>query len=142
MRNFLITFGLVLLVGGAAFGVSYLVSDDPAIRAAAREGDALAWLRAEFRLDEAQFAAVRRMHEEFSIECSKHCAAIQEARERRAPAGEIAALEQFCVEEMTRHFRKVAALMAPAQGERYLAVVLPRIAGYSHQGAPDVRARP
>jgi hypothetical protein len=142
MRNFLITLGLVLLVCGAAFGVSYLMSDDPAIRAAAREGDALAWLRAEFRLDEAQFAAVRRMHEEFSIECSKHCAAIVAARERQAPAAEIAALENFCVGEMRKHFRQVAAQMAPAQGERYLAVVLPRLADHSHQGAPTLRVTP
>lgn len=58
------------------------------------------------------------------------------------PAAEIAALEDFCVGEMTKHFRKVAAQMAPAQGERYLAVVLPRIAGHSHQGAPNVRVTP
>lgn len=142
MRNLLITLGLVLAACGAAFGLSYLASDDPALRAAAREGDALAWLRVEFRLDEAQFAAVRQMHENFSIECSRHCAAIMAAKERRAAPAEVAALEKFCVDEMTKHFRQVATQMAPAQGERYLAMVLPRIAGYSHQGAPNVRVTP
>ena len=142
MRNLLITLAVVLAVCGAAFGVAYLVSDDPVIRAAAREGDALAWLRVEFRLNDAQFVAVQKMHEEFSIACSRHCAAIVAAKERQAPAGEVAALEAYCVEEMKQHFRRVAAEMAPAQGERYLAMVLPRIAGYSHQGAPSVRGAP
>ncbi len=142
VKNPLITLGVVLAVCGAAFGVSYLVSDNPEIRAAAREGDALVWLRVEFQLNGSQFAAVQQMHEAFSVECSRHCAAIMEAKERRAPAAEVAALEKFCVDEMTAHFRRVAAQMAPAQAERYLAMVLPRIAGYTHQGAPSVRGAP
>ena len=64
------------------------------------------------------------------------------ARERQAPAAEVAALEKVCVDAMTAHFRRVAVLMPPGQGDRYLGFVLPRIAGYSHQGAPNVRVTP
>jgi len=142
MRNLLLTAALAAAVAAGAFGVAYLVSGDRALRVAAREGDALAWLRVEFKLDDARFAAVTRLHEEFSIECSAHCAAIVAARERSAPPGEVAALEAHCVAAMTTHFRQVATLMEPAQGERYLALVLPRIRGHTHEGAPTVRLAP
>lgn len=142
MKNILLTLALVLAACGAAYGIFYAVGDDQAMRAAARQGDALAWLRVEFRLDDAQFTAIRSLHHEYSFECGRHCAAIMEARERRAPAAEVAALEKVCVEAMTAHFRRVAALMPRDQGERYLALVLPRVAGYGHGGAPSLRVSP
>ena len=43
---------------------------------------------------------------------------------------------------MTAHFKRVAAEMPVAEGARYLATVLPRVAGYEHTGAPNVRATP
>lgn len=142
MKNLLITLAVLVGACAAAFGVLYAVSGDRAMHAAAREGDAMAWLRAEFRLDAAQFAAVRKLHDDYSMVCGAHCAAIMDARERKAPAAEIAALEKVCVDAMTGHFRRVAALMPPGQGERYLATVLPRVAGYEHRGAPNLRMTP
>jgi hypothetical protein len=142
MKNFLLTLGAAIAACALAFGVFYALGGDRAMEEAAREGDSMAWLRAEFHLSDAQFAAVRRLHEDYSVECGRHCADIMAARESRAPAAEIARLEKICVDAMTAHFRRVAALMPPAEGERYLATVLPRIAGYSHHGAPDVRVTP
>lgn len=142
MRNFVITLTLALAACLGAFAVSYFTSDAPVLSAAAREGDAMTWLRVEFRLSETQFAAVKGLHEDYSIACGKHCADIIDARERKAPAAEVAALEKVCVDSMTAHFRRVAALMPAGQGDRYLAMVLPRIAGYSHQGAPNLRVTP
>jgi hypothetical protein len=43
---------------------------------------------------------------------------------------------------MKVHFRRVAALMPPVQGERYLALVLPRVDGHPHHGAPNLRVGP
>ena len=142
MKNLVITFGVVLAACALAFGVFYAVSADRAMHAAAREGDAMAWLRTEFRLNDTQFAAIKKLHDDYSIACGQHCAAIMEARERKAPAREIATLEQVCVDSMTTHFRQVAALMPAPEGERYLATVLPRVAGYSHERAPNVRVTP
>jgi len=142
VKNFLITLGVVVAACAAAFGGFYALGDDRAMHAAAREGDAMAWLRVEFRLDERQFGAIKQLHDDYSIACGKHCADIMAARARKAPAAEVAALEKICVDSMTGHFRRVAALMPPAQGERYLAMVLPRIAGYAHHGAPNVRVTP
>ena len=110
-----------------AFGVFFALNDDAALRRTAREGDAMAWLRAEFRLDEAQFAAIKKLHDEFGEACGEHCAAIMDARERKASAAEVARLEKVCVDAMDAHFRRVAALMPAGQGERYLATVLPRV---------------
>jgi hypothetical protein len=142
MRNFLITVGVALAACAAAFGVFYALNDNPAMRRAAREGDAMAWLRTEFHLNDAQFAAIKKLHEDYGTVCAGHCAAIMEARKRSAPRAEIEALEKKCVDSMTAHFRRVAALMPPGEGERYLATVLPRVEGYGHEAAPNLRATP
>lgn len=142
VKNILISIGVAVAACLVAFGVAYVASDNPTMRAAARDEDSMAWLRAEFRLDDAQFAVIKQRHDDYNIACGRHCAAIMEARERKAPAAEVAALEKICVDSMTVHFREVAALMPEGQGERYLAIVLPRIAGYSHRGAPDLRVTP
>ena len=142
MRNLLITAGVVMAACALAFGVFFALNDDAALRRAARENDAMAWLRAEFRLDEAQFAAIKKLHDDYGVVCGEHGAAIMDAREREAPAAEVARLEKICVDAMTGHFKRVAALMPAEQGERYLATVLPRVAGYAHTGAPTVGAKP
>jgi hypothetical protein len=64
------------------------------------------------------------------------------AQQRQAPAADVAALEAVCVKATTEHFRRVAALMPAGQGERYLAIVLPRLADFDHRGAPTVQVRP
>jgi len=141
MKNFWLTLVVLLAAAATSFGVFYAVNDAPAIRRAASEGDAMAWLRAEFRLDDAQFAAIKQLHDNYSLVCSQHCAAIMSAQRRHAPAAEVAALEQTCVDAMTAHFRQVAALMPPGQGERYLAIVLPRVSHYTHEGAPTLQVK-
>jgi hypothetical protein len=142
MKNLLLTLLVALVACAAAFGVFYVLNDEPAMRRAAREGDAMAWLRAEFRLNDTQFAAIKQLHDDYGVVCGEHCAAIVGARKRSAPAAEIAALEKTCVDAMTAHFRRVAALMPPGEGARYLDTVLPRVAGYEHTGAPNVRVTP
>lgn len=141
MKNLLITLGIALAACAAAFGVFYVLNDDPALRRAAREGDAMAWLRTEFRLNDEQFAAIKKLHEDYGAACAEHCAAIMAARKRSAPPAEITALEETCVKAMTAHFHRVAALMPAPEGQRYLATVLPRVAGYDHRAAPNVQAK-
>ena len=142
VRNILITLAVAATAFAVAFGVSYRWRDDAALHRAARDNDAMAWLRAEFKLSDAQYAAVKKLHDDYSSVCGEHCAAIMAARERQAPAAEVAALEKTCVDAMTAHFHAVAKLMPPGEGERYLALVLPRVAGYDHNAAPSVRVSP
>jgi len=142
VKNFWITLGLAVAAGVAAFAVFFALNDDPEVRRAARAGDAMRWLRVEFRLSEAQTATIQKMHDDYAVVCGEHCAAIIAARERSAPAAEQAALEAVCVDAMKGHFAAVAAQMPAGQGERYLATVLPRVAEYDHANAPNVRASP
>ncbi len=142
MKNLLLTFGILAAVCGLSYGAFYVMSREPAaVQKAVREGDAMAWLRTEFQLDLPHYAAIKKLHADYSDVCAGHCAAIQAAQKRTAPPAEIAALEKTCVAAMTEHFKRVAALMPPGQGERYLAIVLPRIADFDHRGAPNVRVK-
>jgi len=143
MKNVLVTLGLILAVCAGAFGASYAVNREPAeLRRAAQANDAMEWLRSDFHLNPVQFAAIRKLHQDFAVECSAHCAAIMAARRRHDPPDAVARLEDACVRAMTGHFHRVAALMPPGEGRRYLAIVLPRIADYGHGGAPNLRVRP
>ncbi len=140
MKNLLFTLGLVAAACALSFGVFYAVNREPAaVQQALRAGDAMAWLRTEFQLNNAQFAAIQQLHEAYGEKCTEHCAAIMAAQKRAAPSAEIAALEKTCVDAMAVHFKHVAALMPAGQGERYLAIVLPRVADYDHRGAPNVQ---
>jgi hypothetical protein len=140
MKNFWITLAVALAACLATFGVFYKLNADEALHRAAREGDAMAWLRAEFHLNDAQFASIQKLHDDYGVVCAEHCALITRARQQPASSAEIARLEQVCVDAMTTHFRKVAATMPAREGDRYLAMVLPRIPGYQHVGAPNLQA--
>ncbi len=153
MKNFLLTLLVVLAAGALAGGAFFRWHSDDALHAAARERDAMKWLRTEFHLSDAQFAAIAKLHEDYSVECADHCAAIGDARAELAaaeksgqPAATLAALRQnvarrelVCRTAIGTHLRKVAALMPLGEGARYLQLLLPRVENYSHQGAPTVR---
>ncbi|MFT3828898.1 MAG: hypothetical protein QM691_04240 [Opitutaceae bacterium] len=151
MRHFWTTIALLLGVGAGSWFGFFRAQCDHHAHAAARAGDTLEWLRCEFHLSEAQHAAILRLHEEQSIVCAEHCALVAEARERLAAArrsGDAAALaaataqerdaEAVCRASTEAHVRRVAAVMAPAQGQRYLAMVLPRLAALDHRAPPNV----
>lgn len=142
MRHFFLTLAVVVAVCAASFGASYLANREPEVSAAARKGDAMAWLQAEFQLGPGEFTRIRKLHDDYGIVCAGHCAAIMDARRRKAPAGELAQLEETCVRAMTEHFQRVAAEMPPGQGERYLTIVLPRVAAYDHVEAPNLQVQP
>ena len=139
LKNFFLTLGVALAASAVTYGVFFVMNRDSAMHRAAREGDAMAWLQAEFQLDAGQFTAIKQLHDDYGVVCAEHCALITKARNEAAAAGEQARLEKLCVDAMTAHFRRVAALMPPAQGERYLATVLLRISSYPHAGAPSVQ---
>ena len=147
---------LVLLAAVTGF-ICYRMSCDPTLHAAATKRDALEWLRTDFHLTDAQFTAIRELHNSYAGSCEEHCRMIQEATKARNalkaaqgadPAAVIAAeqkiqeLRAHCETAITRHVRQVAALMSPAEGQRYLALVLPKIADFDHRTAPDLHLNP
>lgn len=143
MKNWVLTIAIALVACAASFGAFYVLNrEPPALRAAARAGDAMEWLRAEFKLTDEQYAAIKKLHDDYGSVCSQHCSAIMAAEKRGAPRGEVTALENECVKSMTEHFRRVAGLMSAQEGERYLAIVMPRVKDYDHRGTPNLEARP
>lgn len=128
---------VALTAGLLSFGVTRWLASQQA------PADEMAWLRREFALSTAQADAIAALHTQYGPVCDEHCARVMAARERLAglPPGspEAAAartdldrLAQVCTESTRRHLEAVAALMDPAQGERYLQLVGAKLATHSH----------
>jgi hypothetical protein len=154
MRYLLSTIALLVFAAAATGLLCYRLSSDASLHAAAMKGDAMQWLRDDFHLDDRQFAAIRELHEAYAGTCAEHCRLIQEATKARdalaaaqgcdaaalAAAGrQVQEMRAVCESAIAAHVRKVAALMAPEDGRRYLALVLPKIADFDHTVAPDLR---
>lgn len=154
MKHVLATAGLLVAIATAAGLVSFRLGGEPAVREALEKRDALAWLRTDFRLNDAQFTTIRQLHESYSVVCEEHCRAIQEAASTRSALKSSAQpdaraladadrrveeLRRICETAIAAHVRQVAAVMAPAEGERYLALVLPKIADFDHRAAPNLQ---
>ena len=153
MKNRLISLALVLAVAAAAGVVAYRGGGDATLERALVERDAMAWLRADFVLTEAQFAAIKALHDDYSVVCAEHCLEIQKAsaaleRMKGEPGVAAAAVDAaerrleelrlVCESAIATHVRQCAALMSPEAGERYLALVLPKIKDFDHQAPPDL----
>ena len=152
MKYLFATLGLLLAAAVATGVVCFRMSCDPELHAVAKKGDAMEWLRTDFHLDGQQFAAIRQLHDSYAGTCDEHCRRIQEAARAKtallagsASAAEVQAankhlqdLRMACETAIARHVRQVAALMSSQDGQRYLALVLPRIADFDHQAAPDL----
>jgi hypothetical protein len=153
MKYLWATLAVVVLLAAAAGFTGYRLSCEPMLHTAAAKGDAMEWLRADFHLTDAQFAAIREVHNSYAGFCAEHCRMIQEATKARNalqaagradPAAMLVAeqkiqeLRAHCETAITRHVRQVAALMSPEDGQRYLALVLPKIADFDHQAVPDL----
>lgn len=155
MRNFLVTAALVAFLALAAGWLSYRSGGDHEVRAALAQGDAMAWLRAEFSLTDAQFTAIEKLHADYSVICEEHCLAIQDATrtlrslkaDAAAPAAiaaadrEVQQLRLVCESAIATHVRRCAAEMSPEAGERYLAMMLPKIKDFDHLAPPDLKLR-
>jgi len=149
-----LTLALIGVVASAAGFVTFRNTGDPAIAQALAKRDAMAWLRADFGLTETQFATIKRLHDSYAIVCEGHCRDIQDAIVARAvlkaaphtdPVALAAAdrrveeLRLVCETAIAAHVRQCAAVMSPDAGERYLALVLPKIEDFDHRAAPDVQ---
>jgi hypothetical protein len=146
------TLGLVLALAVGAGAACYHFSCDHTAHEAARDGDIMGWMRHEFCLSDAQYAEILRLHAEHSVVCARHCMVVRAAREHvvaaqrlsDAPAvaaagQELRQAEELCRASTEAHVRRVATVMAPEQGMRYLALVLPRLSSLDHEGPPSPR---
>lgn len=151
MKNLLVTIVALALAAVTVGLVCYGLNRDPLLHAAVVKGDAMAWLRVDFNLNDRQYAEVKKLHDAYAPSCAEHCRLIQEATMARDalkssdPTAAIAAerklqdLRTTCETAITAHVRKVAELMSAEDGRRYLALVLPKIADFDHTVPPDLQ---
>lgn len=152
-RNLLATLGALLVVAAATGFVTYRLSGNSDVKTAVENRDALEWLRADFDLSDAQFARIKDLHESYSVVCAEHCLAIQRAARARDQLAKSAAadssalaaadrrleeLRHVCETAIAAHVRECASHMSANAAERYLALVLPKIADFDHRAPPDV----
>jgi phage protein D len=153
-RHLFLTLGLVVAAAAGVGLASYRAAIAKPMQVALAKQDAMEWLRADFKLTEAQFAAIKRLHDSYAITCEEHCRAIQDAAHARATlratgTADAAALtaadrrveelRQIYETAIAAHVRQCAELMPPREAERYLALVLPLIKDFDHVAPPDLK---
>jgi hypothetical protein len=129
---------LGLLLGAGAFAGFYLLGT-ASTRVMLRESQPeLLWLKKEFKLGDAEFDRIARLHAAYLPQCRERCRRIeaqnQKLRQLLAQADTLtpeiqdllaqrAHTRAECEAEMLKHFLAVSRTMPPAQGRRYLAWV-------------------
>lgn len=98
----------------------------------------LAWLKHEYRLGDAEFQRISRLHAGYRPQCEARCRRIDQLNgtllnalavatevtpEIEKILSERAEMRAACQAEMLRHFFEVSRAMPPEQGRRYLAWV-------------------
>ena len=133
----------VLAAGFLAFGLTRWLARPAPVATTDNE---LAWMQSEFHLTPAQVATIEKLHDDYDPICMEHCAAIVRARKQLATASdpdaaraELARLETVCRDATQAHLQRVAAVMAPAEGARFLALTTPKVATQSHAAPLDLR---
>jgi len=125
-----------LVLGGAVFSGSFLLSRRACCPPTACNADDLDWLRKEFHLSDTELAKVRELHEGYRPQCAEMCqqigakqaelmTALTDATNFNATIetnlSELHALRARCLGQMLKHFMEVSRAMPPEQGRRYLS---------------------
>lgn len=138
MKPFVRYLLLAVVAAALAFGLTYALLQPSAPPA---DMDELAWLQKEFHLTAAQTAAIDQLHDDYFPVCMDHCKRIVRAREalvaatpsdRAAAEAELARLKTVCHDATLAHLKRVAAVMPPDEGARFLALVGPKVSGQNH----------
>ena len=150
MKRVLVFIVCAGLAAGAAFMLTRWAGKEKSLPLE----EQLSWLKTDFRLSEAQVSAIQILHDDYVPVCLTHCEKIQAARKAAKLAGkrveggdagaraaavetakaELRRVEAVCREATRAHLLRVAAIMEPAQGERFIALVMPKL-GDQHRDA-------
>ncbi len=135
--------GWIILLGGLALGAAafsgfYYLGTAPCRDMMQDPQPELAWLKQEFKLSDAEFDRITRLHEAYLPKCAERCRVIEEQNQKlkelltNDPSVtpevqnllvERARTRALCEGEMLKHFQEVSRAMPPEQGRRYLAWV-------------------
>jgi hypothetical protein len=153
MRRFAAILAASLFFCAATFSGSYFLARRVSVARLSNPADDLEWLREEFKLEPAEMARVRQLHEGYLPRCAVYCRKIAEKKREIAItlAGttnltanasqkllerqlvELGELRAHCQAEMFIHFQDVSEAMPPDQGRRYLAVMRQLVLGNHEQ---------
>jgi hypothetical protein len=126
---------LGVLVAAAAFSGLYYLGTAPCRVIMSQTQPELAWLKKEFRLSDAEFNRITKLHEAYRPQCAQRCLLIAEQNRRLEQLlaqtssvtpeiqnllAERAKTRADCEAEMLKHFLEVSRTMPPEQGRRYL----------------------
>ena len=124
-----------LIAAAAAYGCIYFAWTSSARTMQRNERPELAWLKDEFKLNDAEFKRVSDLHTAYLPQCQEMCRKIdaQNVEVQKLIAGattvtpeiesalaEASRLRAECQTMMLRHFIQVSQTMPPEQGRRYL----------------------
>ncbi|MGZ4971796.1 MAG: periplasmic heavy metal sensor [Limisphaerales bacterium] len=130
-----------LLIGIAAYASFYLAATANHRRMACQPEPELAWLKAEFKLSDAEFTRVSELHNGYLPRCEEMCKRVATKNAElktilaksdavnpdiQKKVHEIADLKAQCQAQMLQHFYDVSRAMPPEQGKRYLQWVQSR----------------
>lgn len=152
MKRGLILVLAVLLAGFAGFSITRYQ------KVASQHGDGvlldampeLSWVKSELKLTDGQFEKVSALHVAYRPKCEEMCHSLSRAHrkvgelaaangvmtpELEAAIREHAEVHAACQRAMLEHLYQTAALLEPAQGSRYLGIMIPQALD-SANGAP------
>jgi len=150
-RALFILLGGVLLSGLLGSAVYYWRTAPERAMCCSDEPE-LAWLQHEFELNDAQFAQVRALHDEYLSNCAATCQRIAATnaliRDRIGSQTNVtpeveslltsaAQLRTQCQRQMLEHFYQISRAMPPEQGRRYLEWVQDQVFSMPHEQAPS-----
>jgi hypothetical protein len=156
MKRALVILLAALVLGAATYFLCFRMATQP-MRRIASVNNELVWLAAEFRLSPDQTKRVEALHSAYEPRCSAMCRRIAEnnAQLDKLIAGgreftpemerllrESAKIQMECRRDMLQHIYAVAAVMPPAQGERYIGLLKMQVLqpGAIHPPATDAHA--
>lgn len=138
MRRGMQILGLGLFMAVVAYACFYFAGTARSRELLRNPQPELAWLKAEYRLGDEEFARLSELHNGYLPKCAERCRTIGELNakleQRLATSSEMTAemkmlleerarMRAICQAEMLEHFFQVSQTMPPAQGKRYLAWV-------------------
>jgi hypothetical protein len=136
MNRWVRLFAVIIGAGLAAFLITRKLAPTPA------PTSELTWLATEFSLSPTQAAKIQALHDAYTPLCAQHCASILDTKSKiataRSPAlkteaqVELQHLIATCHDSTQAHLQAVAAAMEPTQGQRYLAMIGPRLSAHQH----------
>ena len=142
------TLATAVLIGVAAFGCAFFLSQRLSRTVPGSRADDLDWLRQEFNLSDSDLAKVRTLHDGYLPQCGEMCRQIA-AKKREleqaltgatnlsataeARLVELHTLRARCQSQMLQHFIAVSQAMPPEQGRRYLAEMQRLTLGFHEQ---------